>query len=348
VPIDLSRLEIPPETDIGNCLRTDAGEIPDDMVASVEKVSRLLCARSVILKGITTTRQEPRDLSALVLRDPALAGQILKTVNSAFYGLPHPVASVFKAVLLLGHLEVRNIVWRSCLGEALGVNAGPTGASVDGIWQHSFGTSRVTYALAKSLGLVDPDDLATIALLHDIGKILYIRARPFSGLAVYSSGGYSGPKQLAREIGEIDFCHAGLGSRVVRTWGLPEESCQAIGLHHQPVFSDPSDVSGDRKAIAMLYLADILCNCALSRPDKAEDPIYLPRAGWLELLGLRHGLEPVFDAALVRALSTRASARIIGLDEPDEQDESGRPDRHDRQDDTVKMSQGLETDDSRF
>jgi putative nucleotidyltransferase with HDIG domain len=321
------------------------------MVAAVDKVSRLLCARSVILKGIATTRQEPRDLSALVTRDPALAGQILKTVNSAFYGLPHPIASVFKAVLLLGHLEVRNIIWRSCLVEALGANAGPTGSSIDSIWQHSFGTSRVTYALAKSLGLVDPDDLATIALLHDIGKILYIRARPFSGLAVYSSGGYSGPKQLAREIGEIDFCHAGLGSRVVRAWGLPDESCQAIGLHHQPVFSEPNDVSGDRKAIAMLYLADILCNCALSRPDRAEDPIYLPRAGWLELLGLHRGLEPVFDAALVRALSTSASARIIDLDEPDEQDEPGKSERSDRRDqrgDVVQVFHNLEDDDSQL
>lgn len=318
LPIDLSRLQLPPETDLGRCIRTDSGEIPEDMLASVEKVSRVLCTRSLILKGVAATKQEPRDLSALVLRDPALAGQILKTVNSAFYGLHYPVASVFKAVLLLGHLEVRNIIWRSCLIEALGSNAGPTGASVDSIWQHSFGTSRITYALAKSLGLVDPDDLATVALLHDIGKILYIRARPFSGLAVYSSGGYSGPRQLAREMAEIDFSHAGLGGRVVRAWGLPDESCQAIALHHQPLFSDPDEIEGDRKAIAMLYLADILCNCAVSRPDKAQEPIYLPRSGWLELLGIRRGLEQVFDEPLVRAVSISSFARTIGPDNPDD------------------------------
>ncbi len=318
-PIDLSKLKKLPEIAAMHRLKTDQGEIPQDMLVNVEKVSRLLCTRSLVLKGFAAVKHEPKELTALVLRDPALAGQILKTVNSAFYGLRYPVASVFKAVLLLGHVEVRNIIWRSCFAEALGSESGPTTATIESIWQHSFAASRATYALAKSLGLSNSDDLSTIALLHDIGKILYLRARPFSGLAVYEPGGYSGPKQLAREMSEIDFMHPALGSEVVRAWGLPDESCRTVALHHQPIFSDPNEVNGNRPVISLIYLTDILCHCAAqSRSDGEQPPIYLPRDGWLELLGIRNGLESLLNENVVRHLSANPFAKDPGAKQADE------------------------------
>ena len=317
-PIDLSGLKKLPEIADRHRLKTDQGEIPHDMLVNVERVSRLLCTRSLVLKGFASVKHEPKELTALVLRDPTLAGQILKTVNSAFYGLRYPVASVFKAVLLLGHVEVRNIIWRSCFAEALGSESGPTSAATDRIWQHSFAASRAAYALAKSFGLSDSDELSTVALLHDIGKILYLRARPFSGLAVYESGGYSGPKQLTREMSELDFSHSALGSEVVRAWGLPEESCRTVSLHHQPVYSDPNEMDGNRPAVALIYLADILCHCAAqSQSDQDRPPIYLPRDGWLEVLGVRNGLEPLLNENLVRALSANPFARSQGPEQSD-------------------------------
>ena len=318
LPIDLSCLENLPEIAAGNRLKTDHGDIPHDMLVNVEKVSRLLCTRSLVLKGLASVKHEPKELTALVLRDPTLAGQILKTVNSAFYGLRYPVASVFKAVLLLGHVEVRNIIWRSCFADALGSESGPTCTATDGIWQHSFAASRATYALAKSLGLPESDELSTVALLHDIGKVLYLRARPFSGLAIYESGGYSGPKQLTKEMSELNFSHAALGSEVVRKWGLPGESCRTIALHHQPVYSDPNEVDGNRPAVALIYLADILCHCAAQkRSDQDQPPIYLPRDRWLEVLGIRNGLEPLLNENVLRALSANPFARSQGPEQSD-------------------------------
>jgi putative nucleotidyltransferase with HDIG domain len=272
-------------------------------------MSQLVCRRTAILKAMSNLSQEPREVTKLVVADPTLAGQVLKTVNSAFYGLHYPVASVFRAVLLLGHVEVRNIIWRSCFSEGVGRDQGPTHDALDALWQHSFATSRVAYALAKSVGVAAPDDVSTAALLHDIGKVFCLKTKPFVGMALYGQVGFSNLGKLERELAELGLSHASLGSEIARVWGLPEESRAAIGLHHVPSYIDPHEVSGDFRAIGVVYLADVLCHAA-ARPaaQEGDSPIYLPRQAWLKLLGVQDGMEQLCTESVIQALTRPARA----------------------------------------
>jgi putative nucleotidyltransferase with HDIG domain len=313
LPIALARLEPPPE---GVCIpggRPSTEDVPEPIVNEAKAVSRTIIARRAILKGVVTKSQEPRELTKIVVRDPALAGQILKTVNSAFYGLRYPVGSVFRAVLLLGHIEVRNIIWRTCVGEAMGPEKGPTSESLDSIWRHSFATSRVAYALARSLGLADPDEISTTALLHDIGKILYLKVQPFVGLSVYGSCCFSDHERLTEEQSQLGLSHAALGHKVARIWGMPRGTCEAIALHHEPSYVQPEEVDGDPRAIAVVYLADILCHNARIQPSVEQTgKIYLPKDGWLKMLGAQEGLEALCSESVVRALSLQ---RVPGVED---------------------------------
>ena len=302
--VDLSQLEPPPEGVHIPGERPTIREMPEPILKHANDVLRTLTARKAILKGVVTMSQEPKELTKVVLRDPALAGQILKTVNSAFYGLRYPVGSVFRAVLLLGHLEVRNIIWRSCVGEALGPQTRPTSQSLDSVWQHSFATSRVAYALARSLNLPDPDEISTTALLHDIGKILVLKAQPFAGLALYGSPCFSDHDKLQQEQSQLNLSHATLGHEIARIWGLPRASCEAIALHHEPSYVQPEEVDSDPRTISLIYLADILChNAAMQGSEPEPAKIYLPKDGWLKALGAHDGPEALCTDSVVRALS---------------------------------------------
>ncbi|MFH1144571.1 MAG: HDOD domain-containing protein [Candidatus Eisenbacteria bacterium] len=50
------------------------------------------------------------DIARLIATDQGLATQILRTCNSAYYGIPQRVKSVSRAVALLGFKAVRNLV----------------------------------------------------------------------------------------------------------------------------------------------------------------------------------------------------------------------------------------------
>ncbi len=69
---------------------------PGIVLQILDKASRIDCT--------------PADLAILIHRDAALCGKVLKTVNSAFYGLPRAVTSITQAVALLGLKRLRSLV----------------------------------------------------------------------------------------------------------------------------------------------------------------------------------------------------------------------------------------------
>lgn len=96
---------------------------PDPAVLSriLERASEVLdrvAARRRVIEAISSPDGDPRALTDIVVSDPALSARVLRTVNSPVYALRQPMASVFRAVLYLGHNEVRNLVWRACFAEA--------------------------------------------------------------------------------------------------------------------------------------------------------------------------------------------------------------------------------------
>ncbi|MCX7934536.1 MAG: HDOD domain-containing protein, partial [Planctomycetota bacterium] len=63
-----------------------------------------------ILAALQDEESSAKEVAAIAQEDPSLVAQILKTVNSAQYGLPKRVDDFQRAVALLGSDEVRRIV----------------------------------------------------------------------------------------------------------------------------------------------------------------------------------------------------------------------------------------------
>src|SRR3990172_609236 len=62
-----------------------------------------------VIEIVEDPKSTARDLHQVIKNDPALSVKILKVVNSAFYGLPGQVASVDRAIILLGLSAVKNL-----------------------------------------------------------------------------------------------------------------------------------------------------------------------------------------------------------------------------------------------
>src|SRR4051812_12154573 len=111
-----------------------------------------------------------RHLAALIVRDQALTGALLKLANSVMFASTTRVTTVSQAITYLGFARVRHL--------ALGLSAwsafeGWTGRSRKirpALWQHAAAVGAVTKVLAERRHLNGPDAF-TAGLLHDIGKL---------------------------------------------------------------------------------------------------------------------------------------------------------------------------------
>ena len=86
------------------------------------------------------------DVADLVRSDPALAGQILKMVNSAYYGIPREVADVKYAIGYLGINEIHRIMLTFAIADAF---VSENKEEMKELWFHSFHTALCADYLAK-------------------------------------------------------------------------------------------------------------------------------------------------------------------------------------------------------
>ncbi len=302
-PIDFSTL-IPAPGDVA-----DPHELPvsqhaiDEVLVKAGQVSVHMRARQAILRGLSDSSLGPREITDLVVSDPALAAQVLKTVNSPYYGLRRQQGSVFRAVLFLGHVEVRSIVVRACLAESFGPAEGPLAELLERLWQHSFTVSRAAYVMAKALGIPNPDEVATAALLHDVGKLIGLNTWPDRALAIYQPLRLSDHELLATLEPDLGVGHARLGEEIARIWDLPPVTSVTIANHHAPLYRRPAQVAGNHRAITVVHIADLMTHLTECHLTGQEAPAaWLPVEGWLETLKLPGGLQALCTPRIVLAL----------------------------------------------
>lgn len=137
----------------------------------VIKGSQIPTVPDVVLdlnKELEKADPQTERLISLISHDQALTGALLKTVNSAQFGLEEKVNSIAQAVVMLGLKQLRNLVAGSALLSAFQVQ---TPAARE-IWRQSLEIATVAVRIANTVDGIDPDAAYLAALLHDSGAML--------------------------------------------------------------------------------------------------------------------------------------------------------------------------------
>jgi HD-like signal output (HDOD) protein len=167
-------------------------------------------------------------IGQLIGQDPALTAALLRTVNSAAFGLKKRVASPGHAASLLGRSALESMVLSIAAAKAM-----PTeGFDHVTFWRLSARRAATARALAD---LVSPRSRHTCfsgALLQDIALPLLIRARPDAYKPMLASS-QSGEAMAAFERETFGFEHAEVAGWLAEDWRFPEDLIAAIQTHHQ-------------------------------------------------------------------------------------------------------------------
>ncbi|MEJ2199591.1 MAG: HDOD domain-containing protein [Desulfuromonadaceae bacterium] len=176
------------------------------------------------------------DVLKIVMADQVLTSKILKVVNSSFYSLVNPVASVQHAIVMVGFKVLLGIVTTTSLAQVSGQSRG----EIIQFMRHSFKCAYVAKRLAESLG--SDDEVAFVCgLLHDVGKmVLHDLLSEFEMVA-------------ATWNSLMEKYHIQAGVLLAAKWNLPEVVIEAIDGHH-----DPGRLLEMETMSAITYLADYL------------------------------------------------------------------------------------------
>ena len=115
-------------------------------------------------------------ITELINGEPALTSQILKLVNSAYYGLSSEIRNVRMAIAFMGLNEIYRMVLALSVINTLNVDQKK---ELNNFWYHSFYSAICTRYLAKKFEPLMPlEDLWSASILHDIGKLVYLKFFP--------------------------------------------------------------------------------------------------------------------------------------------------------------------------
>jgi len=194
----------------------------------------MLPALPAIVFQIQAMMQQPdkinvRQVGELISSDPALVAQVLKIVNSAYYALPNPISDVKLAVAYLGINEISRVTLSVSVMSSL---TGEDHVEFNKIWMHStYSAICARYLAGHFEPLVSRNELWSAAILHDLGKLVYLKYYPdhYKSLTHYAES-----KKCMFEEAERVFnlpASSYFGGLLCEHWQLPETIKDAC-LHH--------------------------------------------------------------------------------------------------------------------
>ncbi|MGC2061633.1 MAG: HDOD domain-containing protein [Thermodesulfovibrionales bacterium] len=179
-----------------------------------------------------------QEIVKTIMSDQILTSKILRVVNSAFYSIQSEITSLQQALIIMGLKSILSIVAVHSLSGFAPRNP----EKIREILRHSLVCAFVAKKIA-SAARIDPEEAFVCGLLHDIGKTVLLNFLADHALPDDDKN------KIIREF------HQEVGFLLADTWKFSEVVKHTIKFHHNPEL-----VTGYRKNVAMIYIADLLSN----------------------------------------------------------------------------------------
>lgn len=216
------------------------------------------------------------EMADMISRDPGLAGGVLKTLNSPFYG-NRDILSISKAVMMLGMTTIANIVntlyLRDNFSQADDVSD-EIAKSMTHFWDSATDVARACRIVAQRLRLNDPDMAYMLGLFHNAGIPLLMHRFSNYPETIIQSYLVNDERIVDVENKLHKTNHAVISFYAARSWKLPEILCRIIAEHHNAIeiFSDKDKTAAEEKSyLATLKMGEHLAGLSRTLANNEVD-----------------------------------------------------------------------------
>lgn len=161
---------------------------------------------------------------------PDVASRFLEIANSAYYG--REVRSIAYAVRVLGFEQMKKILMSSILMSHFVKRVDIEGFTFEKFQRQAWFCGAVSRVLGEIVGYEKLEDLFTVAILQNIGKLLlacYYKDEFRKIRALKAAEGISTREAEERVLGVT---HAEIGAIFLRRFDIPEDICNAVRYHN--------------------------------------------------------------------------------------------------------------------
>jgi HD-like signal output (HDOD) protein len=184
-----------------------------------------------LLELAQNPRNGPAEFAMPVESDPGLTGQVLKFVNSSYFGFSRKISSVKLAITLVGIRTIKNFaLWSAVFSLMPNPRCGPF--DLKGLWQDSLRRALFARALAKLMGLEEAEETFAAALLQDMAIPLLAREMPSQYESLLNARAEGRMRLSHLEEEAFGWTHAKAAGVMARQWNLPEAFASLVEQHH--------------------------------------------------------------------------------------------------------------------
>jgi putative nucleotidyltransferase with HDIG domain len=191
----------------------------------------------------------------LIKYDQAMAANIMKMSNSAYFGSRQKIGTLRDAVVYLGKNNLIRIVQTAGVSRYFTQKGRGYVEKANELWEHSVAVAIMSQILSHKVLKCEDEKLYLAALLHDVGKMVMgeFVNESFETIArLVAESGYS---FLEAEEAVIGINHAELGGKIAERWNFPKEIIVALTYHHRPDLIEKNN----NVIMWLVYLADQVC-----------------------------------------------------------------------------------------
>jgi diguanylate cyclase (GGDEF)-like protein len=256
----------------------------EDMIKDLSKLPTLPGIAIKILEAVKDEETRLNEIADILSKDPSLSAEVLKAINSPFYGLPTKVTSVSHAVNMLGINAVKSLALSFSLVKNFQAKK-PNGFDYSSFWKDSLIGATSAKILSEKLLPHFAEDAFFLGLLQNIGILAMNQSMPkqYDLVLKEKQRDLSSSHEAENQI--LGFNHMQLGQYLADLWGLPEIFSIPISYHHEAekLTTKDSDIDIITK---ILNLSSLFIDL-----NKYEDKRFYIAVAQLEFLVKKYGFQ---------------------------------------------------------
>jgi len=213
--------------------------------ATILKVAELLCDDDYAVADVVN----------VIKYDQAIAANILKISNSAYFNARQKIKTIHDAVVYLGQQQLIRAVQTAGISKIYKKGGKGYASQSKDFWEHAVTVALMSQILSRRIQAREDQILYTAALLHDVGKIIMGEYVHVMFEKIIYKVKFEKCSFLEAEEEVIGINHADLGGRIATHWNFPPEIRDAIAYHHRPDLLEERDKTN----AWLVYLSDQAC-----------------------------------------------------------------------------------------